>query len=169
MDMLENDRSKMELNECATEVLNADDKKKYSANIKRILPYLALNEVCCHILCARGIFQRNIFCLQVFIGETLSARVSHLHLKLDDNDYFNKTKSSGLCVSTGTGSSSWLTSINRLSTENVKSLFEIIKSCGGEVSPNICPERVSDAYNKGLVFQPGNDLLASQQKKRKCE
>lgn len=45
MDMLENDRVQMEVNKCPTELLNEDDKKKYTANIKRILPYLALNEV----------------------------------------------------------------------------------------------------------------------------
>lgn len=45
LDMLENEPTRMEVKECATELLNEQDKKKYSANIKRILPYLALNEV----------------------------------------------------------------------------------------------------------------------------
>lgn len=89
IDMMENEPTQMEVNEYPTELLNKTDKIKFGANVKRILPYLALNEV--------------------FIGETMSARVSHLHLKIDDTDYFTKTKSSGLCVSTGTGSSSWLT------------------------------------------------------------
>lgn len=79
----------MELNEYPTEVLNDADQKKYRAKVKRILPYLALNEV--------------------FIGETQSARVSHLHIQINNQNILNKTKSSGLCVSTGTGSSSWLT------------------------------------------------------------
>lgn len=79
----------MELNDYPTEFLNEYDRQKYRAKVKRILPYLALNEV--------------------FIGETQSARVSHLNLQIDNETKLNKTKSSGLCVSTGTGSSSWLT------------------------------------------------------------
>lgn len=71
------------------ELLNEFEKNNYQATYKRILPYLALNEV--------------------FIGETLSARVSNLQLKVDDTNYLTKTKCSGLCVSTGTGSTSWLT------------------------------------------------------------
>lgn len=88
-DLQELEPKHMELNEYPTEILCDDDQKKYRARIKRILPYLALNEV--------------------FIGETQSARVSHLHLQIDNQNILNKTKSSGLCVSTGTGSSSWLT------------------------------------------------------------
>lgn len=88
-DLQEMEPTPMELNEYPTEMLNQEDQKKYRAKVKRILPYLALNEV--------------------FIGETQSARVSHLHLQIDNKNILNKTKSSGLCVSTGTGSSSWLT------------------------------------------------------------
>lgn len=44
-DMLENEPTRLEVKECQTEQLNENDKKKYCANIKRILPYLALNEV----------------------------------------------------------------------------------------------------------------------------
>lgn len=89
-DLQELEPKPMELNEYPTEILSDDDQRKYRARVKRILPYLALNEV--------------------FIGETQSARVSHLHLQIDNQNILNKTKSSGLCVSTGTGSSSWLTS-----------------------------------------------------------
>lgn len=40
----------MELNEYQTEILSNEDKKRYGANVKRILPYLALNEVKMNIL-----------------------------------------------------------------------------------------------------------------------
>ena len=46
------------------------------------LPILALNEV--------------------FIGESLSSRVSYLELQVDQQQAF-KTRNSGLCVATGTG------------------------------------------------------------------
>jgi NAD kinase len=54
-------------------------------------------------------FLRILFCLKVFIGEKLSARVSHLQIRVDNTEKITKTKSSGLCVSTGTGSTSWHT------------------------------------------------------------
>lgn len=88
-DLQELQPTSMELNSYPTETLSEDDQMKYRAKVKRILPYLSLNEV--------------------FIGETQAARVSHLHIQIDDQNILNKTKSSGLCVSTGTGSSSWLT------------------------------------------------------------
>lgn len=42
-----------------------------------------------------------------------------------------------------------------MSVENVKSLFEIIKACGGEPLGNVDADRVSEEYNQALVFQPG--------------
>lgn len=146
----------MELNEYPTEMLNEIDRKKYRAKVKRILPYLALNEV--------------------FIGETQSARVSHLNLQIDDQNILNKTKSSGLCVSTGTGSSSWLTrfvhifklpkfsnqnkkrlffyySINRLSKENVRELLNIIKQTNKSIL--LDPDDIAEKYNARILFRPG--------------
>ena len=81
--------TKMEQEKTEPEYLSSDMSSKYKAKMQRVLPYLALNEV--------------------FIGETLSARVSHLQLVIDHQDVVNKTKCSGLCVSTGTGSTSWHT------------------------------------------------------------
>lgn len=149
----------MELNDYPTEFLNNVDRKRYRAKVKRILPYLALNEV--------------------FIGETQSARVSHIHLQIDEQNQLNKTKSSGLCVSTGTGSSSWLTrfvretfflinnslwivlfmdlciccSINRLSTQNVCELIKIIEQNGCKVSKSA--SEIAEKYNAKIVFDPG--------------
>ncbi|XP_053685342.1 NAD kinase 2, mitochondrial [Sabethes cyaneus] len=115
----------------------------------RILPHLALNEV--------------------FIGEMLSARVSHLHLRIDNSDVITKTKSSGLCVSTGTGSTSWLTSMNRLSTSNVRDLIEIIKQCSNSDALNgIDPEMVSDEYNRNLVFLTDDPRLCYSIREQIC-
>lgn len=91
--------------------------------------------------------------VQVFIGETLSARVSHLHIRPSSTQVITKTKSSGLCVSTGTGSTSWHTSINRMSKKNVEDLLNILKDSAalGEIDP----EQISDEYNRRLFFEPG--------------
>lgn len=77
---------------------------------KRMLPYLALNEVGVKLsLRVSRVWNKIFLVFQVFIGETVSARVSHLHLRIDNAEHITKTKSSGLCVSTGTGSTSWHT------------------------------------------------------------
>ena len=91
---------------------------------------------------------------QVFIGETLSARVSHLHIRPSTTQVITKTKSSGLCVSTGTGSTSWHTSINRLSKKNVEDLLNILKGNSLDLG-SVDPERISEEYNRRLVFEPG--------------
>jgi NAD+ kinase len=93
---------------------------------------------------------------QVFIGETLSARVSHLHIRPSSSQKITKTKSSGLCVSTGTGSTSWHTSINRMSKKNVEELLEILK-CNNEKLATIDSQQISEEYNKRLVFEPGKN------------
>uniref|UniRef100_A0A2M4AB88 NAD kinase 2, mitochondrial n=1 Tax=Anopheles triannulatus TaxID=58253 RepID=A0A2M4AB88_9DIPT len=115
----------------------------------RILPYLALNEV--------------------FIGEMLSARVSHLHLRIDSSETVTKTKSSGLCVSTGTGSTSWLTSMNRLSTNNVQDLLDIVrKRTGAGVLDTINASSVSEEYNNNLVFPPHDPRLCYSIREQIC-
>ena len=55
---------------------------------------------------------------QVFIAECLSARVSYYEMSIDGGRQF-KQKSSGLCVSTGTGSTSWTYNINKLTPQVV--------------------------------------------------
>lgn len=72
---------------------------------ERRLPWLALNEV--------------------FIAETLSARTSDLLIKLDDNEKHHTVKSSGLCVSTGTGSTSWYKSINSVNPQIVREIINV--------------------------------------------
>lgn len=128
--------------------LNGNDQPQSSS---RILPYLALNEV--------------------FIGEMVSARVSHLHLRIDKLDVVTKTKSSGLCVSTGTGSTSWLTSMNRLSTDNVRDLVEIIRRKTMDHSAALAdldPEAISEQYNHQLVFPPDDPRLCYSIREQIC-
>ena len=106
--------------------------------------------------CVKFFFWLWTFLFQVFIGETLSARVSHLHIRPSNSQKITKTKSSGLCVSTGTGSTSWHTSINRLSKKNVEDLLGILKGNGSELA-GVDPEQISEDYNRRLVFEPGKE------------
>ena len=71
----------------------------------RILPVFGLNEL--------------------YIGESLSSRVSYLELQMDKEPAF-KSRNSGLCISTGTGSTSWTFNINKLTHHAVESLLKII-------------------------------------------
>ena len=68
-------------------------RKQQQQQSERILPVLALNEV--------------------FLGESLSARVSYFEVNFDDEPVI-KTRNSGLCICTGTGSTSWTFNINKL-------------------------------------------------------
>ncbi|PSN42116.1 hypothetical protein C0J52_02968 [Blattella germanica] len=90
-----------------------------------ILPVLALNEV--------------------FMGESLSSRVSYLGLSIDGGVY-TKVKSSGICVSTGSGSTSWHLSINRITEQSVS---EVVKLLGCE---DACVKEIADQFNRNLVF-----------------
>lgn len=77
---------------------------------KRVLPILALNEV--------------------FVGESLSSRVSYLEVQLDQDKMF-KTRNSGLIISTGTGSTSWTFNVNKLTHQSVESLLRYVQSKNG--------------------------------------
>ncbi|KAG5677335.1 hypothetical protein PVAND_007103 [Polypedilum vanderplanki] len=115
---------------------------------KRILPYLALNEV--------------------FIGETLSARVSHLHIRPSTTQKITKTKSSGLCVSTGTGSTSWHTSINRLSNKNVEDLLQLLKKNNKVDLNGVDAGEICEEYNRQLVFEPDDPRLCYSIREQIC-
>ncbi|XP_078048632.1 NAD kinase 2, mitochondrial [Augochlora pura] len=73
---------------------------------ERRLPWLALNEV--------------------FIAEALSARTSDLLIKVNNDDKYHVVKSSGLCVSTGTGSTSWHKAINSVNPQIVREIINTI-------------------------------------------
>jgi len=110
----------------------------------RVLPYLALNEV--------------------YIGESLSSRVSYYELQIDDQEKV-KQKSSGLTVCTGTGSTSWYFNINKLTDHCVSDLLAIMKEeVGTEL--NISSEdsamihRISKKFNDKLIFCPSDLRMA---------
>lgn len=107
----------------------------------KVLPFLALNEV--------------------FIGESVTSRVSLLRLQID-NGKWTHTKSSGLCVTTGTGSTSWHFSINCLRTHSVLELTRILaEEYGVKVDTSLEKAReVAERYNQKLMFAPDSEQLA---------
>ncbi|XP_023162771.2 NAD kinase 2, mitochondrial isoform X2 [Drosophila hydei] len=149
-DLFRHTAVKMEQVDTSPELLDKHMGHKYNAKMKRILPYLALNEV--------------------FIGEQLSARVSHLQLVLNHQDVVNKTKCSGLCVSTGTGSTSWHTSINRITSSDVDDLLQSLPdSCAPHVlklRANV--EEIAQRYNQGLLFPADDPRLCYSIREQIC-
>lgn len=109
----------------------------------RTLPILALNEV--------------------FLGESLSSRVSYLEVKFDDDDEgFIKTRNSGLCISTGTGSTSWTFNINKLTSQSVEAILRIAFEATNS-NINFKDHRLVDTvtrrFNDELVFDPELNLM----------
>ncbi|KAF9803985.1 hypothetical protein SFRURICE_019181 [Spodoptera frugiperda] len=102
----------------------------------KVLPFLALNEV--------------------FIGESVTSRVSLLRLQID-NGAWSHTKSSGLCVTTGTGSTSWHFRYVVYSASTVQELMKILHE-EYKVPLDTAMEKareVTEKYNQKLMFAAG--------------
>lgn len=111
-------------------------KKQQQQQSERILPVLALNEV--------------------FLGESLSARVSYFEVNFDDEPVI-KTRNSGLCICTGTGSTSWTFNINKLNHQSVESILKVISDII-KLPINFQSKElintVTERFNNELVFDP---------------
>uniref|UniRef100_A0A914ULU5 Uncharacterized protein n=1 Tax=Plectus sambesii TaxID=2011161 RepID=A0A914ULU5_9BILA len=113
-----------------------------SASDSHMLPVLALNEV--------------------FIGESLSSRVSYYELGINKGNTI-KQKSSGFTVCTGTGSTSWYFNINKLTDQCVGELVNIIGSELKVDLPKTDPamvSRICKRFNDQLLFSPDHPRMA---------
>ncbi|KAL5015988.1 hypothetical protein ScPMuIL_005577 [Solemya velum] len=125
-----------ELETCRNHVQVTGEEKR------KILPVLALNEV--------------------FVGESLSSRVSYYNISIDDNPW-TKQKSSGVTVCTGTGSSSWHFNINHLPTESVAEILNIANDCTGcnfPVANEEMVQEVARTFNSSLRFDSAEFRMA---------
>ena len=116
--------------------------KESKVNVaKRTLPVRALNEV--------------------FVGESLSSRVSYYEVAVDGRRPV-KLKSSGLTVCTGTGSTSWSFNINKVTAQCVNSLCNILKEEAGVSLPvdESAMQRITDKFNRSLIFRPEEEKMA---------
>ncbi|GBP44808.1 NAD kinase 2, mitochondrial [Eumeta japonica] len=113
-----------------------------TATTMKVLPVLALNEV--------------------FLGESVTSRVSQMQLQINNSGKWNHTKSSGVCVTTGTGSTSWHFSINCLRTHSVLELMRILQGeFGVTLDTSLEKAReVAERYNQRLMFPPDSMQLA---------
>uniref|UniRef100_A0A286XLY3 NAD kinase 2, mitochondrial n=1 Tax=Cavia porcellus TaxID=10141 RepID=A0A286XLY3_CAVPO len=92
---------------------------------------------------------------EVFIGESLSSRASYYEISVDDGPW-EKQKSSGLNLCTGTGSKAWSFNINRVATQAVEDVLNIAKRQGNLNLPlnRELVEKVTNEYNESLLFSP---------------
>jgi len=118
-----------------------DRSEEGSRETSRTLPILALNEV--------------------FIGESLSSRVSYLELQVDQQQPF-KTRNSGLCVATGTGSTSWIFNVNKLTHHAVESLLKITFETTRfplNWKDHALVESITSKFNNQLVHDPESPVM----------
>jgi len=134
------------MNETSSEDDNSIDhpfKETTNDNIEvsRTLPILALNEI--------------------YIGESLSSRVSYLEIQVDREPIF-KSRNSGLCISTGTGSTSWIFNINKLTHHAVETLIKIIFETTRfplNWKDSKFVEAVTSKFNNLLVFDAESPVM----------
>lgn len=92
---------------------------------------------------------------EIFIGESLSSRASYYEISIDDGPW-EKQKSSGLSVCTGTGSKAWSYNINKLVEQTVEDVLRIGKektSLDIPLNQEVI-RSVTEAYNEALIFSP---------------
>lgn len=101
-----------------------------------------------HLLPVRGLNE-------IFIGESLSSRASYYEISIDDGPW-EKQKSSGLSICTGTGSKAWSYNINKLVDQAVEDVLRIGNAKTGLDFPlsQEAIESVTKAYNESLIFSP---------------
>ncbi|XP_030367674.1 NAD kinase 2, mitochondrial isoform X2 [Strigops habroptila] len=92
---------------------------------------------------------------EVFIGESLSSRASYYEISVDDGPW-EKQKSSGLNVCTGTGSKAWSYNINKIAHQAVEEILNIAKKQGSLNMPLNMEliQKVTNYYNESLVYSP---------------
>ncbi|XP_065596062.1 NAD kinase 2, mitochondrial isoform X2 [Cyrtonyx montezumae] len=92
---------------------------------------------------------------EVFIGESLSSRASYYEISVDDGPW-EKQKSSGLNVCTGTGSKAWSYNINKVANQAVEEILNIAKKHGSLNMPlnTELVQKVTNDYNDSLLYNP---------------
>ncbi|XP_061419311.1 NAD kinase 2, mitochondrial-like [Lethenteron reissneri] len=92
---------------------------------------------------------------EVYIGESISSRASYYELSVDGGPW-EKQKSSGVSVCTGSGSSAWSYNINKIASQTVQDVLKIATDISGQSMPNdadFC-RTVMERYCSSLVFDP---------------
>ena len=127
-------------NSCDATGRSPETKGFHPSSRRHVIPHLALNEV--------------------FVGESLSSRVSYCEMQFNRDPSF-KIRSSGITICTGTGSTSWSFNINKLTPSCVLSVVKIIEDeTGKEIGQDVnFVKRVTDKFNDSLIFSPSEKKM----------
>nr|KAF6366696.1 NAD kinase 2, mitochondrial [Pipistrellus kuhlii] len=132
-----------------------DDRPEASG--PQLLPVRALNEV----FIGESLSSRMSFSWAVAVDSlrrslpTLKGLASYYEISIDDGPW-EKQKSSGLNLCTGTGSKAWSFNINRVATQAVEDVLNIAKRQGSLSLPlnRELVEKVTNEYNESLLYSP---------------
>lgn len=92
---------------------------------------------------------------EVFVAEKNVGASSHFRISVD-GEYIGKFKSSGLIISSGTGSTGWLHSAKRFTEHDVMHALERM-GCAGEPAEVI--KKTADELSLGTCFDPDRNEL----------
>ncbi|KAF3828591.1 hypothetical protein GH733_004581 [Mirounga leonina] len=123
----------------------------------QLLPVRALNEV----FIGESLSSRMSYSWAVAVDNlrrsipTLKGLASYYEISVDDGPW-EKQKSSGLNLCTGTGSKAWSFNINRVATQAVEDVLNIAKRQGNLSLPlnRELVEKVTNEYNESLLYSP---------------
>ncbi|EFO27608.1 hypothetical protein LOAG_00877 [Loa loa] len=98
----------------------------------------------------------------VFIGESLSSRVSYYEIQCDYGEMV-KQKSSGVVICTGSGSTSWYFNINKMTDHCISNILGIASKEIGNITlgeDKSLIRRIRDIYNSRLLLTPDSENMA---------
>ncbi|XP_021794980.2 NAD kinase 2, mitochondrial isoform X3 [Papio anubis] len=131
--------------------------ERCEASGPQLLPVRALNEV----FIGESLSSRMSYSWAVAVDNlrrsipTLKGLASYYEISVDDGPW-EKQKSSGLNLCTGTGSKAWSFNINRVATQAVEDVLNIAKRQGNLSLPlnRELVEKVTNEYNESLLYSP---------------
>ncbi|XP_012591888.2 NAD kinase 2, mitochondrial isoform X1 [Microcebus murinus] len=131
--------------------------ERSEASGPQLLPVRALNEV----FIGESLSSRMSYSWAVAVDNlrrsipTLKGLASYYEISVDDGPW-EKQKSSGLNLCTGTGSKAWSFNINRVAAQAVEDVLSIAKQQGNLSLPlnRELVEKVTNEYNKSLLYSP---------------
>ncbi|VTJ61907.1 NAD kinase 2, mitochondrial isoform X1 [Marmota monax] len=140
----------------AFNIERVDDERSETSG-PQLLPVRALNEV----FIGESLSSRMSYSWAVAVDNlrrsipTLKGLASYYEISVDDGPW-EKQKSSGLNLCTGTGSKAWSFNINRVATQAVEDVLNIAKRQGNLNLPlnRELVEKVTNEYNESLLYSP---------------
>lgn len=116
--------------------------------------------------CGAGHGRRFLALNDVLVAEREPQKASYYKLHFSTGtagapgeEVTERQKSSGLIVSTGTGSTAWHRSVSSLHPARVQRLLEVLRGRGAQNLP-ASPESVAEEYNGGLGLEPEQSKMS---------